>query len=367
MQRSPLMAALAAPVVLCLLVPASARALETSAGGVRIEKMAEGLVEPWSLAFLPDASLLVTLRGGALVRLPADGGAPKMIGGLPEVFAEGQGGLFDVLVPRDFAQTGEILLSYAALRPEGGATAVASARLDGDRLTGLREIWRMAEATSSGRHFGGRLLELPDGTILLTTGDRGEGMPAQDPGRAPGKIVRIARDGSAPPGNPDPAHPFTWTLGHRNPQGIAIDAQGRVWASEHGAMGGDEINRIEPGRNYGWPLITYGRDYDGSTIGIGTAAPGLEQPARYWDPSIAPSGHIVYSGRLWPEWAGDHFVGSLKFDHIARLDPDRTGWPEEILRDRATGRVRDIREGPDGAIWFLSVERRAVYRMVPDR
>lgn len=343
----------------------SARALTTSAGAVRIERIADGLREPWSLAFLPDADLLVTLRGGALVRLPADGSDPVMIRGLPEVFAEGQGGLFDVLVPRDFARTGEVLLSYAAALPEGGATAVAVARLDGDRLTGLRELWRMDDPTPARIHFGGRLLELPDGTILLTTGDRGEGMPAQDPDRARGKIVRIARDGGAPPDNPDPAHPYTWTLGHRNPQGLAIDAQGRVWASEHGAKGGDEINRIEPGRNYGWPVISYGTNYDGSRIGIGTAAPGLEQPVRYWDPSIAPSGHMVYSGRLWPQWAGDHFVGSLKFDSLVRLDPDAPGWPEEVLRDRSTGRVRDIREGPDGAIWFLSVERGAVFRMTP--
>ncbi|MFM2356001.1 MAG: hypothetical protein RLZZ528_1737 [Pseudomonadota bacterium] len=335
-----------------------------------ITAVAEGLSEPWSLGFLPDGGFLVTERGGRLLRYPAAGGGPVEVSGLPAVFATGQGGLLDVLVPRDHAQTGEIFLSFAAASAGGGGTALLRARLDGSALSDPVVIWTMSDPTGSPVHFGGRIVEAMDGTLFLTTGDRGEGMPAQDPGRHRGKIIRVARDGSIPADNPaiPGAPPEVWSLGHRNPQGATLDGEGRLWASEHGAQGGDEVNLVQPGRNYGWPVITYGRDYDGSRIGEGTAKTGMEQPAHYWDPSIAPSGHMIYSGKLWPGWAGDHFIGSLKFDMISRLDPDRWGeggWSEERIAAPQTGRVRDIREAPDGSIWFLSVNDGAVYRMAP--
>lgn len=195
-------------------------------------------------------------------------------------------------------------------------------------------------------------------------------MPAQDRAAARGKVLRLNRDGSAPADNPDPKGPLPqmWTYGHRNPQGIALDGEGRVWESEHGAQGGDEINLLEPGRNYGWPVIAYGKNYDDSPIGQGRAKDGMEQPRHYWDPSIAPSGHMIYSGRLWPDWKGDHFLGSLKFDYVSRMDPDAKGpggWAEERIAGPGTGRVRDVREAPDGAIWFLSVQEGAVFRMAP--
>ncbi len=339
--------------------------LGTSAGTATISTVADGLREPWSLAFLPGGDVLVTERGGRLIRLGADGGVHP-VSGLPAIHAEGQGGLFDILVPRDFARSGEVLISFARPQAGGAGTAVAAARFADDRLGDVRVIWEMPEGSSGGRHFGGRLAEGPDGSIYLGIGERGEFDPAQDLDALHGKIIRITRQGAPAPGNPFPdrAGGVIWSYGHRNPQGLTFDAEGRLWESEHGAKGGDEVNLIAPGKNYGWPVIAYGRHYSGLRIGVGTAAEGMEQPVHYWDPSIAPSGHMVYSGRLWPDWAGDHFVGSLKFDYIARLDPD-AGWAEEALRSRETRRVRDIREAPDGSIWFLSVDRGAVFRMRP--
>ncbi len=354
-------------LVLALLAgPALAGPLDTSAGRVRIERIADGLREPWSLAFLPEGGFLVTERAGRLLRF-APGGGVLAVAGVPEVRTGGQGGLFDVLVPRDFARTGEVLLSFARRQGSGAGTAVAAARLDGARLRDARIIWEMPAGSSGGRHFGGRLAEGPDGAIYLTIGERGEFDPAQDLDKLHGKIIRITRDGRPAPGNPflDRAGGVIWSYGHRNPQGLTFDAEGRLWSSEHGARGGDEVNLIRKGANYGWPVIAYGRHYSGGRIGVGSEAPGMEQPAHYWDPSIAPSGHMIYSGRLWPAWAGDHFVGSLKFDYIARLDP-QAGWAEEALRTRETGRVRDIREAPDGTIWFLSVDRGALFRIRPE-
>ncbi|MCX7888458.1 MAG: PQQ-dependent sugar dehydrogenase [Rhodobacteraceae bacterium] len=360
------------PLVAFVAVQA-AMAMESSQGRLAVTGMAAGLVEPWSLAFLPDGGFLVTERDGRLTRFPPGGGAGRPVAGLPAVFAEGQGGLFDVLVPRDFARGGRLFLSLAAPVDGGGATAIWSARLEGDRLLDGRFIFVMNAASDSGRHFGGRLVEARDGTLFLTIGDRGtgpDGMEAQDPASHAGKIVRIAKDGSVPPDNPfagGPA-PEIWSAGHRNPQGAALDAQGDLWVSAHGAAGGDEIDRVPKGVNHGWPVISYGTDYDGSPIGVGTAREGLAQPDHYWDPSIAPSGHAIHSGRLWPDWAGDHFIGSLKFDYIARMDPDRPGpggWAEEALQSPETIRVRDVREAPDGSIWFLSVGNGAVYRIAP--
>lgn len=356
---------LLAALVLCR--PA-AWAMETSQGRLSVEAVATGLKEPWSVAFLPDGGFLVTERGGRLWRQDA-GGARVAVAGVPAVFARGQGGLLDILVPRDFAARGEVFFSFARPQGEGAGagTAVARARLVEARLEDVAVIWEMPPGTTGGIHFGGRLAEAPDGTLFLTLGERGAFDPAQRLDRPLGKIVHLTRDGRAAPGGPFPDAPFPeiHSLGHRNPQGLAFDAEGRLWASEHGAMGGDEINLIEAGRNYGWPVIAYGRNYDGSAIGSGQARAGMEQPAHYWDPSIAPSGHMVYSGRLWPDWAGSHFVGSLKFDYIARLDP-AAGWAEEALRSGETGRVRDIREAPDGSIWFLSVNRGAIYRIAPE-
>jgi aldose sugar dehydrogenase len=341
--------------------------------GAALRPMAENLREPWSLAFLPDGSFLVTERDGRLSHWAADGGRRlASVEGVPRVVTGGQAGLFDVMVPRDFADSRQVYLAWTAAIGRGSGTALGVGRLsaDGGRLEGFRTIFAMHAPGRGGRHFGGRIVELPDGTLALTTGDRGEDALAQDLSRHEGKVLRLARDGSVPADNPfvgqAGARPEIWSYGHRNPQGMVLDAQGGLWTSAHGARGGDEINRIRPGANYGWPVITYGRSYSGLPIGIGTEAPGMEQPLHYWDPSIAPSGHAIHSGRMFPEFAGRHLIGSLKFDYVAVMDPStpgKGGWAETRIETRETGRVRDVREGPDGAIWVLSVKSGAAFRI----
>ncbi|MEI4487143.1 PQQ-dependent sugar dehydrogenase [Frigidibacter sp. MR17.14] len=346
-----------AGLVLALLPTlALASEVRTSAGVMRIAPVVEELDEPWALAFLPGGEILVTERDGRLTRHPATGGAGAEVSGLPEVRTGGQGGLFDVLVPADFAAAGEILISYAAETGDGIGTTVAVARLDGTVLRDLRVLWQMRDGGSTTRHYGGRLAEGPDGAIYLTTGERGLGAPAQDAGSGIGAVIRIPREGG---GGTVVSH------GHRNPQGLAFDAGGQLWLSEHGARGGDEVNLIREGANYGWPEVSHGTNYDGTPFPGGATRADVEPPAHYWDPSIAPSGHMVLRGAGIPDWAGDHFVGSLKFDYIARLDP--ATWEEERIEAPETGRVRDIREGPDGAIWFLSVNDGVLYRMAPER
>jgi len=349
---------------------ASAQSLETSAGTVTVTKILGGLKEPWGLDFLSAGGFLVTERAGKLLHVTTDGRTIS-VSGVPTVHAKGQGGLLDVAVARDFATSREVFLSYAKPQERGAGTALAVARLSssGDNLENFRQIFEMKQGSSGGRHFGSRIVEASDGRLFLTIGERGQGPAAQDLTQHNGSVIRINRDGSVPRDNPfvgtTDAQPEIWSLGHRNPQGAALDLQGNLWVNEHGAMGGDEVNRIEKGANYGWPVISYGRNYDGSKIGVGTESPGMTQPRYYWDPSIAPSGLMVYSGKLWPQWKGDFFSGSLKFDYLSRLDPDGR-WSEERLKSRQTGRVRDVVEAPDGTIWFLSVKQGAIYRIAPE-
>jgi glucose/arabinose dehydrogenase len=351
---------------------APAGEIETSAGPAALERMAEGFRTPWALDFLPGGGFLVTEREGRLWRVAADGTRTR-IDGLPEVAAVGQGGLLDVLVPRDFTARREIVLTFVTRIDGGGTgTAVASARLaeGAERLTDLRVLFEMEPGGRTGRHYGSRLVEAPDGTLFFTIGDRGARPSAQDLSMHNGSVLRIARDGSVPDDNPlvgrDDALPEIWSWGHRNPQGLALDAEGRLWLHEHGARGGDEINRVERGVNYGWPVISYGTHYSGAKIGEGTAKPGMAQPEFYWDPSIAPSGMAIYSGALWPEWEGHIFAGSLNSDFIAQVGGDPL---REIdrLASPATGRVRDVAEGPQGALWFISEAEGAIYRMTPAR
>lgn len=342
--------------------PTRAAPLDSSLGPLQVARMAEGLDEPWALAFLPDGSFLVTERAGRLSHFAADG-SKTTVTGTPPVWAEGQGGLLDVLVPRDFATSRRLWLTFATSEDgRTGATSAGFGRLseDGSTLEGFRPAFT-GPATAGGIHFGSRLVEARDGSIFVTFGERGLGMPAQDSTLPMGKVIHLNADGT-----PATAQPGwlagAFSSGHRNPQGAAIDPDGQYWVVEHGAQGGDELNRVQKGRNYGWPVISYGRDYDDSQIGVGTAQAGLEQPAHYWDPSIAPSGLMFYDGAMFPEWQGDVFIGSLKFDMISRLDPD-AAYAEERLQNPQTGRVRDIREAPDGAIWFLSVHEGAAFRI----
>lgn len=348
------------------------RDFQTSAGEVLVERVAGPFSHPWAVAFLSDGAMLVTERGGRLWRIAADGTRAE-VAGVPAVAASGQGGLLDVVAARDFAETREVFLSYAEPRGGESGTSVARARLspDGTRLDELSVIFRQQPSAGSSVHFGSRIVEAPDGTLWVTLGERGAPVYAQNPLSHLGKIVRIGRDGTPPRDNPfaqAAALPEIWSFGHRNVQGAALDpATGALWTVEHGARGGDEINRPQPGRNYGWPAITYGVDYSGMKIGEGTHKEGMEQPVHYWDPSIAPSGMAVYSGRLWPDWQGDIFVGALKAELIVRLDREGeriTG--EERLFEGVYGRIRDVREGPDGALWFLTDEDNgALFRIRP--
>ena len=345
--------------------PVAAATLDSSAGPLSVTAMVSGLNEPWALEFLPDGGLLITERDGRLLHVKEGGSQP--VAGLPEVFDNGQGGLLDVMIPRDFAQTREVWLSFSIPLDGGAATAVGKGVLnaEGTALEGFITLYH-GDATGGGRHFGSRLVEAADGTVFLTTGDRGtgpDGMESQDPMRVEGKVIHLNRDGS--PATTLPGHrPGVYSLGHRNPQGAALDAEGNLWLVEHGAQGGDELNRIEAGRNYGWPVISYGEDYGGGQIGEGSARDGMEQPLHYWVPSIAPSGMVIYQGDLFADWKGDVFTGSLNSDFISRLDPEN-GYAEERIAGPQTGRVRDIVEAPDGSIWFLSVFDGVAYRLTP--
>jgi glucose/arabinose dehydrogenase len=346
-----------------------AEQVQTSAGPLTAETVVEGLDTPWAFGFLPDGDLLVTERDGRL--LYVTGGDTREVRGVPRVQSDGQGGLLDVLVPSAFTQTREIFFTYAKRQGfRGSGTAVYRARLseDGARLTDGEMIFQIARGSGGGFHFGSRLVESPEGYLFVTIGDRGDGPKAQDLSMHNGSVLRITRDGDPAPGNPlldqKNALPEIWSWGHRNPQGAALDADGQLWVAEHGARGGDEVNRVDPGVNYGWPVISYGVNYDGSTIGEGTASEGMSQPVYYWDPSIAPSGMAFYNGDI-ADWSGDAFVGSLKFDYISRLSGTPLAEVERIESEE-TVRVRDVRQGPDGALWFLSVGNGALYRLIPE-
>ncbi len=334
----------------------------------RVVEVAGGLENPWSLAFLPDGGILVTEREGRLTLLR--GASRTLVQGLPRITATGQGGLLDVAVDPRYKDNGWLYLSYATAVQGGAGTAVARARLAGDRLSDLQEIFRMRRGGSRGQHFGSRLVFAADGTLLFTIGDRGEGPRAQSLADHAGKTLRINTDGNIPADNPfvgrSDALPEIYTYGNRNAQGMAVDpATGLIWQHEHGARGGDEVNIVRPGRNYGWPEITWGVDYSGAKIGSGTHRDGMEQPVIHWTPSIAPSGMTFYAGDQFPEWRGNLFVGALAGRHLRRLvvQGERIT-AQEVLLDGVLGRIRDVRQGPDGALWLLTDERQGgLYRL----
>ena len=335
---------------------------------VRIETVIDGLDTPWAVAPLPEGGALVTERDGRFLHADANG-TTRSLGGLPKVATRGQGGLLDITLARDFETSRMLFLTYAKPQTGGGAgTALARAEFPkgSDRLVNLAEIFEIEPGSRGGRHFGSRVVEAQDGTLFLTVGDRGDRPSAQDVSNHNGSVIRVTRDGKVPADNPfvdsDSAQPEIWSFGHRNPQGAGLDASGNLWVAEHGAQGGDEVNRVKRGANYGWPVISYGRHYSGAKIGEGTTKPGMEQPVHYWDPSIAPSGLLIYQGDMFPGWRGDMFVGSLKFDYISRLSG--TPYKEvEQIKTPQTSRVRDIVEAPDGSIWFISVGEGAVFRI----
>jgi glucose/arabinose dehydrogenase len=366
-------AALSAGLLTLLSFPAAAADSLTRDGRFTLTAVSEELENPWGLAFLPDGRLLVTERPGRLRVVSTDGRLSEPLANVPQVYHRGQGGLLDVALDPDFASNRTVYLSYAEPGEDGAGTAVARARLSDAGLSDLAVIFRQQPKVDGRSHFGSRLVFAPDGTLFVTLGDRfAYREEAQNLANHFGKVVRINRDGSVPPDNPfvgrDGAKPEIWSYGHRNVQGATLDpATGRLWTAEHGARGGDEINRPEAGRNYGWPVITYGVDYSGARIGEGTAKPGMEQPVHYWDPSIAPSGMTFYTGDAFPDWRGDLFVGSLKFGYVARLDvEDGRIVGEERLIEDLDQRIRDVRQGPDGNLYLLTDEDEgAVLKLAP--
>lgn len=347
---------------------------------VRAEVLARGLDHPWALAFVDGGRMLVTERPGRLRLVEPDGRVGPPIEGVPAVDAVGQGGLLDVITDSGFATNRRIYFCFAEPAASGGgnSTALATARLsdDGRRLEQVRVIFSQIPKVSSRLHFGCRIVEAPDGHLFLALGDRFQRMrDAQTLDNHHGKVVRLRKDGSSPPDNPllrqSGAMPEIWSWGHRNPQGATWGPDGRLWVIEHGPQGGDEINRPEAGKNYGWPVITFGENYGGGAIGEGlTARPGMEQPLHHWTPSIAPSGMaFLRSDRYGTAWQGNLFVGSLKFRYLARLElQNGRVVREERLLPQLGQRVRDVRQGPDGLLYLLTDENDGqLLRAVPQR
>lgn len=344
---------------------------------VATELVASGLQNPWAVAFVGDGRMLVTERPGRMRLVSPNGTLSEPLAGVPAVDAVGQGGLLDLITDRDFARTRQLYFCFSQPSVQGGnSTALASARLSADatRLDGVKVIFTQQPQVSSRLHFGCRIVQATDGSLFLTLGDRYQRMnDAQTLDNHHGKVVRVMPDGSAHPDNPfrhrPGALPDIWSLGHRNPQGATLGPDGRLWTSEHGPQGGDEINITLAGKNYGWPVITYGENYGGGAIGQGlTEKPGLEQPLHHWTPSIAPSGMaFVTSERYGPAWQGSLLVGSLKFRYLARLALDGARVvKEDRLLPELRQRVRDVRQGPDGFIYLLTDDRQGqLLRLVP--
>jgi glucose/arabinose dehydrogenase len=303
--------------------------------------------------------MLVTERPGRLRVVARGGRVSEPLAGAPEVLARGQGGLLDVALSPGFGQDRLVYLSFAEPGEGGASTAVARGRLGDRGLEGVQVIWRQQPKVSGTHHWGSRLVFRPDGTLFVTLGDRlAYRERAQDLSVTIGKVVRLNADGSIPRDNPfvgrADARPEIWSYGHRNIQAAALDPSGQLWTVEHGARGGDELNHPQPGRNYGWPVITYGVEYSGGRIGVGTSRPGMEQPVYYWDPVIAPSGAVFYTGDAFPDWRGDLLVGSLQPGCLVRLkvEGNRVVREDRYLAD--LGRIRNVRQGPDGLVYLLT-------------
>ena len=354
--------AIAASAALVTGASGATKTFPSSTGPIQIETVVDGLQHPWALAFLPDGRMLVTERAGRIRVITPDGKMSPPVAGLPKVFARSQGGLLDVVVDRGFSQNRTIYFCYAEPFGSGARTALARARLaDEPYIENLRVIFRQEGPPSTGNHFGCRIVQMPDNNLFLTMGDhftpRDE---AQNLANHLGKIVRIAPDGSVPNDNPFTgrrgAKPEIWSYGHRNSQGAALNpSSGKLWMHEHGPRGGDEINIPQAGKNYGWPVIGFGIDYSGAKIHEGTSKPGMEQPIRQWTPVIAPSGMAFYTADLFPQWKNNLFIGGLASQALVRLelDGEQVTKEERLLQDMRQ-RIRDVRVGPDGALWLLT-------------
>ena len=339
-------------------------AFASSAGKLDVQTVASGLVDPWALAFMPDGRMLVTERPGRMRLVTAQGQLSPPLKGVPAVWASGQGGLLDVITDRGFAQNNTVYFCYSERSGSGGRTAVARGRLvDGTApaLDQVQVIFRQDGPLSSGNHYGCRIVQAADGNLFVTLGEHFSFRDqAQNLGNHLGKLIRIAPDGSVPKDNPfvgrDGAKPEIWSYGHRNPQSLATNpANGELWEIEHGPRGGDEVNIIGKAKNYGWPVIGFGIDYSGAKIHEASAKDGMEQPVKAWVPSIAPSGMTFYTGALFPAWRGSLFTGALAGQMLVRLSlKGQAVTGEERLLQNLNERIRDVRQGPDGALYLLT-------------
>ena len=335
-----------------------------------IEPLAEGLNFPWSIEFLDDGDLIVAELGGTIRHVDATGKISEPISGTPSVYRAGQGGLFDVLRHPDFNENKQVYLSYASGNEEANATTVARATWNQTGLTNLEVIFEAAPSKYAALHYGGRLAWLPDNTLLLTTGD---GMDfrekAQDRSTHFGKTIRMDENGEPATDNPFSEYPFVYSYGHRNPQGLAVSSTGTIYQHEHGPQGGDEVNEIQSGENYGWPIITYGLDYNGAYVSPFTEMEGMTQPLHVWTPSIAPSGLAIYEGDLFPQWQGDLFVGDLNNQHVKRLrleSDSSVALTEETIFTEVNARVRDVRVSPRGEIYVITDgDNGTIFRVSP--
>lgn len=337
------------------------RPIETRTGRLLVETIASGLVHPWGMAFLPDATFLVTERPGRLRLVGKDGAVSDPLEGTPDVFAQGQGGLLDVALDPQFADNRLVYLSFAEAGAGGASTAVGRGRLEDGRVTGFQVLFRQEPKVSGPNHFGGRIVFSPDGHLFLTLGERFKFEPAQDIANHLGTIVRINRDGSIPDDNPfvgrDKAEPAIWSYGHRNIQAGAINPRsGALWIGEMGPRGGDELNLPEAGRNYGWPIVSSGRHYSGERIPDPSTRPDLAGSIRTWTPSISPSGMLFYTGSAIPAWTGNVLLGSLTRQSLVRLVIEGDAvTDEEIIGLDA--RIRDVEQAPDGSVYLLTDHR----------
>lgn len=340
----------------------------------RIETVADGLSRPWAIAFLPGGDMLVSERSGRLRRISDGQLEAGSIGNLPELYVGGQGGLLDIVLDPGFATNQTLYLSYSSGDRSANSTSVVSAKLDGKSLAAVRNIFTAKPDKDTPHHFGGRMALMPDKTLLITVG---EGFDYREQAQSLdshlGKVIRINTDGSVPADNPfvarEDARPEIWTWGHRNPQGILVSADGTVWLHEHGPRGGDELNLLEPEKNYGWPAITFGMDYSGAYVSPFTEAEGMEQPIIHWTPSIAPAGFCEYQGSAFPEWRGDLFVAALAERSVRRLVMENHSVAsQEILFTELGERMRDVRQGPDGFLYLLTdSDEGRVLRVLPAR
>ena len=346
---------------------------ESLKGVLGVQTVAKGLEHPWGLAFLPDGRMLVTERPGRLRVVERDGRVSEPLTGVPRVYASGQGGLLDVALSPAFDKDRLVYLSFAESGEGGAGTAVARGRLGERGLENTQVIWRQQPKVSGSNHWGSRIVFRPDGTLFVTLGERfSYSEKAQDLSTTLGKIVRINPDGSPPRDNPfvgrAGARPEIWSYGHRNVQAAALHPEtGQLWTVEHGARGGDELNRPQGGKNYGWPVISYGRHYSFLPIGEGTAKEGMEQPVYYWDPVIAPSGMVFYTGDLLPDWKGNILIGSLTPGLLVRLVmKDGKVVKEERYLGDLEERIRDVRQAPDGSLYLITDQRNGrILRVTP--